>query len=393
MSERASSAGCLAILLATSVVLPPAAQAGWHPLSRGEPPTLRLWEPYRPGAIPVVLIHGLASDAGSWEPMIARLRTDPVLADRFQFWTFSYDSCVALPLSAASFRAALVRTRREIDPGGIDPALDRMVLVGQSQGGLIAKMAAQDSGWTLWDATFSRRPEQIRCSSEGRTALVAAFVTRRVASVSRLVFIATPHHGSAGPAVPAARLKDRLLSGRRRSELAGPIEEVVLLNGREVLSPSLRRVPMGAIGGLSWNSPILEALRRTPIAPEVPCHSIIPRLRLPLPGLHTDGIVRYESSHLEGAASEVVVPGPHDSVGRPEVAAEVARILRLHLVEGGSAAGCRIVPGRPDREGGEVPWVIGGRDQPNGNAFMKSSPSFSKKPLSCWRWNSRICRR
>ncbi|QDV33126.1 esterase/lipase family protein [Tautonia plasticadhaerens] len=309
--------------------------AGWHPQSRGAEPTLTLRDPYRPGAIPVVLIHGMGSTARTWGPMIDRIKDDPVLATRYQFWTFSYDSCVALPLSAARFRSCLTRTRWALDPSGLDPALDRMVLVGQSQGGLIAKAAAQDGGWTLWDSTFSRRPEAIRCPPETRAELVDAFLTRRVPSVGRLVFIATPHHGSKGPAAATARLKEYLLTDRRQGELAGPIGEVVRLNGKEVLVPDLRRVPVGAVGGLAWDSPILDALNRIPIAPDVRRHSIIPQLGTPHHHLDTDGIVRYESSHLDEVDSEVIVPGGHVSLRRPEVAAEVARILRLHLAEQG----------------------------------------------------------
>jgi pimeloyl-ACP methyl ester carboxylesterase len=323
-------------LVVASTCLADRAGAGWHPLSRGSEPTLTLREPYRPGAMPVVLIHGMGSSDRSWGPMIDRIRLDPVLADRFQFWTFSYDTCVALPLSASRFRSALLRARWDLDPPGNDPALDRMVLVGQSQGGLIAKIAAQESGRTLWDATFSLPPESIRCSPESRAELVDAFFTRPVPSVGRLVFIATPHHGSKGPAAATARLKERLLSDRRESELSGPIGEVVRLNGRVALAPELRRVPIGAVGGLSWDSPILDALNRTPIAPAVRRHSIIPQLGTLRRHLDTDGIVSYESTHLESVDSEVIVPGPHVSIGRPEVAAEVARILHLHLAEAGS---------------------------------------------------------
>ena len=39
----------------------------------------------------------------------------------------------------------------------------------------------------------------------------------------------------------------------------------------------------------------------------------------------------YESAHLEGAASEVAVRSSHLVLTRPEAAAEVHRILRLHL--------------------------------------------------------------
>ena len=318
--------------IALFAVGPLAVEAGFHPRGRGAP-EITIRGAYRPGAVPVVLIHGMASSPRSFDPTVARLEADPAIAGRVQFWDFSYDSCAALTFSGASLRSELVRLRWTLDPLGLDPALDRMVLVGQSQGGLLAKMAAQESGWTLWDATFAARPGAIRCTPETRGTLVDAFVTHRVPSVSRLVFIATPHHGTRGPTVMAARLKGAVVSPRRRVELAGPIAEVLDLNGRPILVPGLRGVPAGAVASLGWDSPLLEALARTPIAPDVRAHSIIPQIGTWRNHLETDGVVGFESSHVPWADSEVVVPGSHVALNRPEIAAELGRIIRLHLQE------------------------------------------------------------
>ena len=42
-------------------------------------------------------------------------------------------------------------------------------------------------------------------------------------------------------------------------------------------------------------------------------------------------MVPYSSSHLDGAQSEVIVPGPHGACELPQTIAELDRILRLHL--------------------------------------------------------------
>jgi hypothetical protein len=42
-------------------------------------------------------------------------------------------------------------------------------------------------------------------------------------------------------------------------------------------------------------------------------------------------VVPYWSSHLEGAQSELIVPGPHGSNAFPQTVAELKRILRLEL--------------------------------------------------------------
>jgi hypothetical protein len=45
----------------------------------------------------------------------------------------------------------------------------------------------------------------------------------------------------------------------------------------------------------------------------------------------TDGPVPYWSSHLAGAQSELIVPGPHGSFELPQTIAELKRILLLHM--------------------------------------------------------------
>src|SRR4029077_2030189 len=45
----------------------------------------------------------------------------------------------------------------------------------------------------------------------------------------------------------------------------------------------------------------------------------------------SDGVVPYWSSHLDGAQSELIVPGPHGSYALPQTIAELKRILRLDL--------------------------------------------------------------
>jgi hypothetical protein len=45
----------------------------------------------------------------------------------------------------------------------------------------------------------------------------------------------------------------------------------------------------------------------------------------------SDGVVRYTSSHLEGAESEVVVPSGHAAFAHPLAIEEIKRILHLHV--------------------------------------------------------------
>src|SRR5262249_40226119 len=75
-------------------------------------------------------------------------------------------------------------------------------------------------------------------------------------------------------------------------------------------------------------------------APGVVYHSIIANIRhKPDPEKITDGFIDYQSAHLDGAASECIVPGNHFCEASADVIAEVRRILTVHLAE--SSETCR----------------------------------------------------
>ena len=47
--------------------------------------------------------------------------------------------------------------------------------------------------------------------------------------------------------------------------------------------------------------------------------------------LSSDGVVPYRSSHLDGAESELIVPGPHGAYEVRETIVELVRILHQHV--------------------------------------------------------------
>src|SRR3954453_21212192 len=115
-----------------------------------QPAGLALAPPYSRGKITVILIHGFGSSPKSRPPMIEALEADPSLRERFQFWTFGYATGAPILYSAHLLRQELRAARGRLAPDGTDPALDQMILVGHSMGGLLSKMMAQDSRSDLW---------------------------------------------------------------------------------------------------------------------------------------------------------------------------------------------------------------------------------------------------
>jgi hypothetical protein len=79
------------------------------------------------------------------------------------------------------------------------------------------------------------------------------------------------------------------------------------------------------------NNPLLKRLGQAPLAPGVISHSIIARDGGDTLEDSDDGVVAYKSSHLDGVASEYVVPSGHSCQGNPLAIREVRRILIEHL--------------------------------------------------------------
>jgi pimeloyl-ACP methyl ester carboxylesterase len=82
--------------------------------------------------------------------MIEQLSNDPAVRAHFQFLTFRYDSLQSIPESGLKLLEALDEARRRFDPQGCDPSFDRVVLVGHSLGGLVAKAASRQGQRALW---------------------------------------------------------------------------------------------------------------------------------------------------------------------------------------------------------------------------------------------------
>jgi pimeloyl-ACP methyl ester carboxylesterase len=302
---------------------------------------LYLLHPYEPGKIPVVFVHGLVSSPRAWLQTINEFRNSPELASRYQFWVFLYPSGKPIPTSAARLREALAEARDTFDPDQRDQAFDRMVLVGHSMGGLLSKMMAQDSELTLWNAAITVPRDQFKAPPELQKILDDVLIYRRRPSVSRLVFIATPHRGSPIADSRFGQVVSDLV--KRPALLDERIAELEASNGPNVISPELRGHALNAVSNLRTDSPILAALNRIPINQGVPYHSIIPLIG---GSLDTDGVVEYRSSHLEGAASELIVSGTHASQQDPAVIRELCRILQHHAATTGPTVATLLEPQR-----------------------------------------------
>ena len=308
---------------------PPATpHANFERLCCYEPTGLSLLQPYRRGRIPVVLVHGLWSTPCSWAPMVEALEADPVISDRYQFWTFGYSTGDPIPYSASLLRRDLDEARRKFDPDGTDAAFDRTIIVGHSMGGLLAKMMVQDSGSRLWQVVSDRPFEQLAGDPEDRDLFRHALFFKHRPDVRRVIFIATPHRGSRVDRGRLERIGARLV--RHQEPLRASFGRLKARNGPAFFREWLHEGLPTSIDELEWGSPILTGLSDLGLAHGVAAHSVIADLHNPPRAGGSDGLVPYDSAHIDAVASESLVSAGHLCQGHPGVIREIRRILAEH---------------------------------------------------------------
>jgi Alpha/beta hydrolase family len=278
----------------------------------------------------VIFIHGTASSSGRWANLVNDLQSDPVIREHFQFWWFSYSTGNPMPYSALQLRNAIQDAVHQLDPQGRDPALRQIVLIGHSQGGLLAKMLVIDSGSRLWNAFSSKPPEQLRVSPETRDLLRRALFVKPLPEIRRVIFMATPQHGSFIAGSLIGRLVGRLVT--LPENVVTALGEAISGNpGAVLLVPG--SAGFGSVWSMTPSNPALRAFAEIPVSPNVAAHSIIAVKGDGPIETGDDGVVSYQSAHILEAKSELVVRSPHSMQDNPHTVAEVRRILLLDLAE------------------------------------------------------------
>jgi pimeloyl-ACP methyl ester carboxylesterase len=300
---------------------------------------MHMLQPYTPGKIPVVFVHGLMSSPPTWLPMFNNLMGDPEIRKRYQFWFFMYPTGNPVLYSASTLRKSLVELQRLYDPAGEDPAFNQMVLVGHSMGGLLSKIMVKEGGDRLWDMISDIPLNDLNIADENKAALGRMFYFKPVPYIKRVVFICTPHRGSDWADLRIGRFGSSLvkLPGKvldtgaeiLKAVAMAPVD-VISKNPDQPTGLKIDRIPT-SIDGLSPNNPFLHVMTDIPFAPGVTYHSIIGNHEAADIPAGTDKVVPYDSAHLDGAASEKIVKADHSAHEHPLAVLEVRRILLEHL--------------------------------------------------------------
>ena len=288
-----------------------------------------LLEPYRPGRIPVVFIHGTASSPARWAEMLNELQNDRALWDRCQFWLFTYNTGNPILYSGGILTSSLRQVVSELDPDGRDDALSQMVVIGHSQGGMLARMTAIDSGSRFWDDAFAVPIDRMDISPDTESLLRRSMFYKPLPFVKRVIFIATPHRGSFVAGGRIGQLASRLIDLPFR--LISPITEVFEKSPEAVAKRSIEDIPRST-DNMTPSDPFVQTFSSIPVSPGIAAHSIIAVKNPEDPKEKwNDGVVTYRSAHLDGTASEIVIKAGHSVQSDPGAIEEVRRILMEHL--------------------------------------------------------------
>ena len=203
-----------------------------------------------------------------------------------------------------------------------------------------------DSGTRFWDYVTDTPFEKIDVTPETRALIQRSMFFEPQPYVKRVIFIATPHQGS-------FRVSSLVLSAVRKL-VTLPLTLVTGIAELQTKNMGLpKEAAPTAVDNMLPTNRFVRNLSASPIAPGVTAHSIIPEKNEGPPEGQDDGVVKYESAHLEGVASEKIVHSTHSTQSTPATILEIRRILYEHL---GIACGLECeVPERVDAAGAGAP--------------------------------------
>jgi pimeloyl-ACP methyl ester carboxylesterase len=296
---------------------------------------LYMVQPYEHGKIPVLMVHGLWSSPMTWMEMFNDLRSSPEIRRRYQFWFYLYPTAQPFWLSAAFLRRDLEETRQTIDPHRQEPALDQMILVGHSMGGLVSRLQTINSRDDFWKIVSDQPFQMVKAEPEVLDRVRESLFFQPNPSVRRVITVGTPHRGSNFSNNTTQWISSKLI--RLPRDLFGG-QQALFKENRELIRDDRLLKIETSIDSLAPDSPFFPVMLTSQRAPWVKYHNIVGLVKeegiFGKLAAGSDGVVTYESAKMDDVESELVVSADHSSVqSHPLAVLEVRRILLAHLAE------------------------------------------------------------
>ena len=283
-------------------------------------PHLYMLEPYQPNKKVIVLVHGLASSPETWVNLTNNVLGDPVLRENYQVWMMAYSTNMPILESRFQIHALLKQAFVQVQPK--TQSAQDAVLIGHSMGGIISRLLVSDADISKQAIPLMNYEQYSRLQQN--PTIIERFQFKVDLPFSRAIFVAAPHRGSD-------------VSDRWYIEWAKKLVKLPTLFFDQVdVQLEEKNSTQGLIHSgpddLSPNSRFMQLTHQVMPNIGIPYHSVVGNVHQSNdPTLMSDGIVPYQSSHLEGAQSERIFKGGHSIHAKPETILELRRILHEHL--------------------------------------------------------------
>ena len=284
-------------------------------------PHVFMLEPYQPNKKIIVMIHGLASSPETWVSLTNNIMGDQKLRDHYQVWQVFYSTNMPIFESRFQINALLKQAFAQVQPN--TPSAQDAVLIGHSMGGIISRLLVSDVDISAQAIPLMNYEQNTQL--QRNPIIRERFVFKPLQPISRAIFIAAPHRGT--------EYADRWFTNLAKKLVVLPLS---FLDDVNIKIPNSNNSSIGLIksgpADLSEKSRFMLLTKQILPSKTIPYHSIIGnQSKTTLVEQMSDGIVPYQSSHLEGAVSEKIISGGHSIHESPDAILELRRILRAHL--------------------------------------------------------------
>nr|MBS9780145.1 alpha/beta hydrolase [Moraxellaceae bacterium] len=282
-------------------------------------PQLYMLEPYNPNKRIIIMVHGLASSPFTWLNLTNDLLNDERLRENYQVWQVFYATNLPMLENRYYIQQLIEQAYQQTVGTNQVPAREHSVIIAHSMGSVISRMMLSNDNL---NRKINFKNNKLNKNYQQKLQLKA------LSPVDTAVFISAPFRGT--------NFADRWFTKALRDVIKLPTE----LSTKQSTNPLIHELFLqNGASQLSDKSAFMQLTQNISINKNVTYHNIVGDYEGVLDVVNrkssehknSDGIVPYNSSHLEGAKSETVIEGGHAIHTNPKTILQLRKILHGEL--------------------------------------------------------------